>query len=97
MLQRLKVILVNFLKGAAVKVALKKILGSMMAGGIKGWIIRYTVEHLFDEVAKPFINYAFRRMGYAVKYHQGKIVIKEVTLAKQNNDIDAYRRSIGRV
>lgn len=47
---KFKSILIDFLKGKAVRFALKKLLGSVAAGGIRGFIIKYIVTHFIDEV-----------------------------------------------
>jgi len=94
---QLKLILIQFLKGEAIKLALKKLLGSAAAGGIKGWIIKFVVEQLFEEVAQPIIELGFRKMGYLVHRIEGEIILKKIKDAKNENDFDRYRRNIGRV
>lgn len=85
---------IKYLKGEAVKIALKKILGSAMAGGIKGWLIKFIVENLFEELAEPLIKYAFRRMGYLYQRTKGEILVKKLRKAQNDNDQDAYDSTI---
>jgi len=89
--QALKPALINFLRKKAVKVALKKILGATAAGGIYGWIIAYVVEELYDEVAKPIIQLAFRKVGYLYEVKQGEHVLRKI---QQADNVDDWIDSI---
>lgn len=86
--------IVEHLKGKAVKLALKKILGSAMAGGFKAWLIKYIVTELFEEIAQPVINYGFRKFGYHVEVYQGKKLLKRIENAETDDD---WRDAAGRV
>lgn len=80
----LKVQTIKFLKTSAVKFALKKILGSAVAGGFLGFIITYVVEELFEEVAEPLIKLAFRKLGYVYDRADGEVRIKKLHRANQD-------------
>jgi len=56
----------EFLKGKAVKLAIKKILGSAAMGGFKAWLIKFIVTELFEEIAEPIIDLGVRKIGYVV-------------------------------
>lgn len=90
----IKSALIKWLKGEAVKLAIKKILGSAMAGGFKVWVIKFVVEELFEEIAEPLIKYAFRRMGYLYNRERGKILVKRLNDAQDSNDQDEYNSTI---
>lgn len=86
----LKKTLIEQLKGAAVKAALKKLLGSAVAGGPKAWIISFITKELYDEFAEPLIIYALGKVGYVYSKVEGRILIKRLEEARENNDADAY-------
>jgi len=86
--------LIEHLKGKAVKLALKKILGSAMAGGFKAWLVKYIVTELFEEIAQPVINYGFRKFGYQVEVYHGKKLLKKIQNAENDDD---WRDLAGRV
>lgn len=86
----LKKSLIDFFKGAAIKAALKALLGSATAGGIKGWIIKYVVTELFEEVAEPLIKLSIRKGLLVHDKIEGKIKIKKINKAKDENDADTY-------
>ena len=88
-LENFKKWLIQFLKGAAVKAALKKILGSAMAGGFKAWLIKYIVTELYEEVAEPLLKMALNRVGYAYDKHRGKTIIKRLENAEDQTTYDA--------
>lgn len=86
--------LVKFLKDKAIKTALKKLLGNAMAGGIKGWIVKYVVTELYDEVAKPIIQGAFEYLGYKYEVRNGEHVLRKIEDAENRDDWrDAVRDS----
>ena len=87
----LKEWVISFLKDKAVKIALKKILGNAMAGGIKGWIVKYVVTELYDEVAKPIIQLAFRTVGYYYEVKQGEHILRRIENAETS---DEWRDSV---
>lgn len=78
--------LIKFLKTKFIKTALKKILGSAAAGGIKGWIVKYVATELYDELAKPIINFTFRRIGYIHEVKNGQHVLTRIENAQDINE-----------
>lgn len=84
--EQLKAALIKIFRDKAVKAILKAVLGSAQAGGIKGWIIKYIATELFDEVAKPFMQFVFRRAGYAYDVNQGEHTLKRIENAQDVND-----------
>lgn len=89
--------LVEHFKDKAVKFALKKLLGSAMAGGFKGWLVKFIAEYLFEEIAEPVIKLAIRKGFLVVDKISGHITVKKINKAKENNDEDSYVDSIGSV
>lgn len=86
--------LINFLKGAAVKAALKKILGSAAVGGFRAWLIRYIVIELFEEVAQPLIEFLLRKGALVYDKTEGKIRLKKLEMAKVENNETDYNTSV---
>jgi len=78
-------LLVQF-KGEVIKLALKKILGSAMIAGPKAWIIKFVVSNLWDEIAEPLIRAGLVELEYVYDKHQGKVLIKKLNQAEENND-----------
>jgi len=81
-----KTALIKVLRDKAVKSVLKSVLGSASAGGVKGWIIKYIATELFDEVAKPFMQYVFRKAGYVYDVNQGDHTLKRIENAETRDD-----------
>lgn len=86
--------LIAFLKGSAVKLAIKKILGTAAVGGIKGWIIKIIVTELFEEVAEPLIKLALRKGFLVYDKIDGSIKIKKLKKAKAENNETSYNSTI---
>ena len=105
MLKRLKLnkwklfkeFLITQLKGQAVKLALKKLLGSAIMGGPKAWLIQYVVTELFEEVGEPLIRAALNQIGYYYDKIDGGIQIKKLEKAKKGNDEQAYNRAVDNI
>ena len=89
--------LIDILKGKFVKAALKKVLGSAAAGGFTGWLVKYIAIELFEEVFEPLIRYGIRKGLLVVDKIDGNIKAKKIEKAKDDNDEDAYRNTIGDV
>lgn len=94
MVNNLKKILLDLLKGQAVKLALKKLLGSAMVGGPKAWLIKFIVTELFEEVAEPLIRYALNQVGYYYDKIDGEVKIKKLNRARENNNEQDYNATI---
>ena len=61
-------------------------------GGFKAWAIRFVVEHLYDEVAKPLILLSFRKVGYVYHVEKGKHILRKIENAQDRDD---WRTSVG--
>lgn len=62
-----------------------------MAGGVKGFIIKYIVTELYDEVAKPIIQTAFEFIGYKYEVKRGEHVLRKIENAE---NVDEWRDSV---
>lgn len=89
-LQAIKKIVIEQLKGAGVKLALKKFLGSAAIAGPKAWVIKFIAENLFDELMKPLLQAGVTYIGYRLDVVHGKNVIKKLNDASEANDGQAY-------
>lgn len=93
-LKAFKKALIDFLKGSAIKFALKKILGTAAMGGVKGWLIKLIVTELFEEIGEPVVNYLIRKGALAYDKAEGKIKIKKLERAKESNNEADYNSTI---
>jgi len=89
--------IVEHLKGKAIKLALKKVLGSVMAGGIKGWLVKFVVTELFEEIAEPLIKLAIRKGFVLYDKIEGSINVKQTEKAKDEGNYDDYLDHVGKL
>jgi len=80
--------IVKILRGEAIKLALKKILGSAAAGGFKAWLIKIIVKEFYDEIGEPLIRAGINRVGYTYDKIEGKVLIKKLDKADNETDYD---------
>lgn len=80
----------TFLKGKVIDLALKTILGSVMAGGFRGWLVKQIATHYYDEIAEPLIHYVFNEAGYQADVVEGKLIVKKLDEARGEGDEDSY-------
>ena len=80
----------KFLRSEFVKLALKKILGNAMMGGVKAWIIKLVAVHLYDEVAVPVMQLLIRKGLFYYDTKKGHITFKKFEKAKEENDESTY-------
>lgn len=85
-LKALKSILVDFLKKELVKQALIDLVKSEAFLGVRTWVVKTIVTHLFDEVAKPIIDLSFRKLGYVVEVKKNEILLKKIQNSADFND-----------
>lgn len=93
-LPALQSFIIEQLKGAAVKKALKVFLGSAAGAGFQAWIIKYAVTELFEEIAQPLIKAAFVEMGYEYRRHEGKILITKLQHAREDHNETDYDSTV---
>ena len=80
----------EYLGGQAVKLALKKILGSSTAGGFRGWLIKLIATELYEEIGEPIVELAMRKGGYVYNKVDGKVKVRKLREAQSENNEDAY-------
>ena len=85
---------IDHLKGKAVKLALKKFLGSALAGGFKAWLVKFIVTELFEELAEPIVRLLIRKGFLVYDKTQGAIRIKKLRQAKEEGDEDEYNQQV---
>jgi hypothetical protein len=90
-------IVISQLKGAAIKAALKKILGSAVMGGFKAWLVKFVVTELFEQVGEPLIRLSFRKGLFLVDKVSGKLLIIKLRNAKENSDENSYDDAIDKL
>lgn len=88
---------VEHFKKEWVKIALKKVLDSAVAGGIRGWIIKFIAEYMFEKIAQPVIEVALRKGFLIYDKSAGKIKIKKINQAKEDGNEDDYLDHISSV
>lgn len=89
--------LMTFLKDRLVKQALKSILGSAAAGGIKGFIIKYIATELFEEVGEPLFKFLKRNGFLVIDKIEGEIKIRKIDRAEVDKNEEAYINSISSI
>lgn len=87
----------NFLEDKLVKAALKKVLGSAMAGGFKAWLIKLIVTELAEEVALPVIQLSTRKGLLFYDKVSGSIKYKKIEKAKESGKESEYVITISNV
>lgn len=85
-------LIIEQLKGAAVKAALVKLVKTSV--GFRAWIIKILVEELFEEVIEPAIKMSFRRLKYEYDRKEGEIIVKKIDEARQNGNQADYDSSV---
>lgn len=86
--QAIKTPLLTTLENELVKAAIKKFVLSGPMLGLRTWAITFIVEKLFDDVAKPVIDLAFRKLGYIVEVTNGNVLLKKIQNASDASQWD---------
>jgi hypothetical protein len=90
----LKQSLIDLLKGETIKLAFKAIFRSTAFGGFRLWIIKLAVGEFYTEIGSPIIKAVFAEAGYLYDKEQGKIIVKRLEEAKNENDHAGYDHAI---
>lgn len=98
-MQNFKTYLISILKSVAVKAALSKIFGTLAlkAGGFKIWLAKLLLEYGFDKLLIPVINAGIRFGVYANYYVDGKVLIKKVSKAKEEKNVEEYLKHMSNI
>lgn len=94
LLRKLKEPILSVLESEAVKFALKKLLGSLLIGGFRAWAIKFVVEHMFEELAKPLIDLSFRKIGYTIEVKNGEQILVKIANSGSVSDWDDATNSL---
>ena len=87
--------LIKYLQTAAIKAALKAVFKTAVPGGLKAWAIKYVVkEILFDKAITPMVQKIFLEIGYSFDVGEGKILIKRLKKAQDENNQNDYDDTI---
>ena len=86
--------IIEQLKGAIVKKALKTFLKSGAGVGFQGWLIKFVAEEFAEEIAEPVLKALFVEGKYILYKVDGKMLIKKLEEAKENNDVEAYNSTV---
>jgi spore maturation protein SpmB len=94
LLQSLKPAINKFIKGEAIKLALRKILGSSTASGLRAWIIKFIASELYEELFKPILLYGIRKKMLIIDKSTGALIVNRVQRAKDEGDETSYTDTI---
>ena len=83
-----------FFRGEFIKLVLKKILGSAAMGGFQAWLVKYIVTELYDELGEPILKAGVNYVGYRYDKYKGKVHIRKLDKARDENDENNYNRTI---
>ena len=83
-------LVINQLKGQAIKSAMILFFKSASMGGFRGWLVSTIVKYFFNEIGEPIIKAAFIQMNYTYERAEGKILIKKLKDAVNENDQTKY-------
>jgi hypothetical protein len=86
--------LIAELRGQFVKLMLKKLLGSSMAGGFRAWLVKFIAKNLYDEIAEPLVKAVLRKAHYKYRVREGRVIIKKLEEAEQRGDNEDYDRIV---
>lgn len=90
--QHLRDAVIEHLKGRAIKIALRKLLGTMT--GFRAWVVKFIVSELFEHLAEPIIKLSMRKGFLLVDKASGRIKIKKMREAKEEGDESEYNDQI---
>ena len=95
MAKKVRDLLLSILEKEAVKLALKKLLGSATSGGVRAWFIKFIIKNIvFDKAVEPITKAAFIEMNYYYSRHEGRKLIREL---KESEDAEEYSRIIDNI
>jgi len=90
----IKLRLIEWLKGKAVSLAIKKILGTAAMGGFKVWLIKFVVENLFEEVAEPVAKAVLIKGEWLYHRVEAEVIVSKLERADREHDEQAHNDSI---
>jgi hypothetical protein len=89
-----KPIILSLMEKEIVKIAMSTVLKSAITGGIRGWIIKFSVEYLFEEVARPIVDLSFRKLGYFIEVKNGEYLLKKIKNSSNVGEWNSITNSV---
>lgn len=81
-------------KGKLLKLALKKFLGSTYAVGFKGWLVKFIITNLWEELAAPIIKAGLVEISYIEDKIDGKVTAKKIEKARRSGSNEDYNNAV---
>jgi len=81
-------IVLDILKGQAVKLALIKLIGTTV--GFKAWLVRFVLENFIEEIGEPVVRAGIVEIKYYFNKKNGEKVAIKIEKARSGDDQDAY-------
>lgn len=92
--QALKSPLMSFLEKEVIKFAISNLVKSAFMADFRIWLIKWIVELLMEEIAKPVVDLFFRKAGYLYEVADGHHTLKKIENA---DTVDEWRDAARRV
>ena len=92
--KRFQAILMEQLKGALIKTALKKFIGSAAGGGFKVWLVKFIATELFEEVGEPLVKMALVEIRYVPVLIKGKLTSAKIIRAREDGNTQEYHATV---
>lgn len=92
---QLQTLIIEQLKGAMVKAAIKAFLKTGAGAGFKAWLVKFVVTEFAEEVAEPIVKAFFTAIGY--HFHrdvEGNILIKRLKEAREDSNANDYNSTV---
>ena len=70
--------ILSFIEKEAVKIAISKLVQSPFLDDFRIWAIKFAVDYLVKDFAKPMVDYFFMKVGYGLEVVDGKYLLKEI-------------------
>lgn len=86
--------LIKELKGESIKLVFKTLFKSAPLGGFRLWLVKIIVKEFYDEIGEPVIKAVFVEGGYQYNKVKGKILVKRLHEAKDENNQSEYDSTI---
>jgi len=80
--------ILNWIKKWIIEFAFRKILGSAIVGGVKGWLIKYGINWLWKQYLGPGLRYLFRKVEMLIRKRDNKKNIGKLNKAKNEKEFD---------
>lgn len=79
-------IFLDHLRGKIFKLAIKKILGVALMGGVRGWLIQFILTELYEQIGLPVIKLGMRKIQKKIDEEKGKQLYQDISEAKNKKE-----------